>query len=89
MPEATIVHHMQVAMTMILLLSAPVLIIAATVGLVIGLLQAVTQIQDQTLSQSIKIIVVLLVVVFLGPLLVGPFIEHSRQLFDTFPTMTG
>lgn len=44
MTEATIVHHMNVALSLILLLSMPTLLIASVVGLVVGLLQAVTQI---------------------------------------------
>ena len=42
MTEATIVHHMNVALSLILLLSMPTLLIASVVGLVVGLLQAVT-----------------------------------------------
>ena len=88
MTDATIVHHMNVALGLILLLSMPTLLIASVVGLLVGLLQAVTQIQDQTLPLAVKLIAVILSLVFLGPLLVGPLIDHTNQVFTDFPTLT-
>lgn len=88
MTEATIVHHMNVALSLILLLSMPTLLIASVVGLIVGLLQAVTQIQDQTLPLAIKLIAVILCLVFMGPLLVGPLLDHTEQIFTDFPSLT-
>lgn len=88
MTEATIVHHMNVALSLILLLSMPVLLIASVVGLLVGLLQAVTQIQDQTLPLAVKLIAVILSIVLMGPLLVGPLLEHTEQIYREFPTLT-
>lgn len=88
MNEATIVHHMNIALSLILLLSMPTLLIASVVGLVVGLLQAVTQIQDQTLPLAVKLIAVILSIVLMGPLLVGPLLEHTEQIFRDFPSLT-
>ena len=88
MTEATIVHHMNVALSLILLLSMPILLIATVVGLLVGLLQAVTQIQDQTLPLAVKLIAVILSIVLMGPLLVGPLLEHTEQIYREFPTLT-
>jgi len=88
MTEATIVHHMNVALGLILLLSMPTLLIASVVGLLVGLLQAVTQIQDQTLPLAVKLIAVILSLVFMGPLLVGPLLDHTNQVFADFPSLT-
>ncbi|MGI9436203.1 MAG: type III secretion system export apparatus subunit SctS [Geminicoccaceae bacterium] len=88
MTEATIVHHMNIALTLILLLSMPPLIIASVVGLVVGLLQAVTQIQDQTLPLAVKLIAVILCIVLMGPFFVGPLLEHTEQVFSDFATLT-
>ncbi len=88
MTEATIVHHMNVALGLILLLSMPTLLIASVVGLIVGLLQAVTQIQDQTLPLAVKLIAVILSLVFMGPLLVGPLLDHTNQVFTDFPALT-
>ena len=88
MTEATIVHHMNVALSLILFLSMPPLLIASVVGLVVGLLQAVTQIQDQTLPLAVKLIAVIVSLVLMGPLMIGPLMEHTEQVFRDFPSLT-
>ena len=54
----------------------------------LGILQAVTQIQDQSLPVAVKLLVVIVVLIFAGPLLVQPLVRQSAILFDSFPTMT-
>jgi len=54
---------------LVLLLSAPPLLASMAVGLVVGVVQAATQIQDQTLAFVPKLVVVLVVVAATGPLL--------------------
>ncbi|MHC8326702.1 type III secretion system export apparatus subunit SctS [Pseudomonas sp. LB1P83] len=76
------------ALMTVLLLSAPALGVAIIVGLSVGLLQALTQIQDQTLPQAVKLVAVLLVVVFVGPLLAGQVLELGNQVLDNFPLWT-
>jgi type III secretion protein S len=63
---------------------APILGIAAIVGLVTGLLQAVTQIQDQTFPQIVKMFAVSLVLLFLGFWLSSPLVEFARDIFSSF-----
>ncbi|ALD96382.1 flagellar biosynthetic protein FliQ [Pseudomonas sp. SZ57] len=79
---------MNQALMTVLLLSAPALIVAIVVGLGVGLLQALTQIQDQTLPQVVKLVGVLLVIVFVGPLLAGQVAELGNQVLDNFPLWT-
>lgn len=79
---------MNQALMTVLLLSAPALIAAILVGLGVGLLQALTQIQDQTLPQVVKLVAVLLVIVFVGPLLAGQVAELGSQVLDNFPLWT-
>ena len=57
-------------------------------GLIVGILQAATQIQDQTLPQTVKLLVVVAVLGLLSPLLAGPLIDHARRLFTEFPALT-
>jgi type III secretion protein S len=47
-----------------------------------------TQIQDQTLPQVVKLVAVLLVIVFVGPLLAGQVVELGSQVLDNFPLWT-
>ena len=79
---------MNQALMTVLLLSAPSLAVAIVVGLSVGLLQALTQIQDQTLPQVVKLVGVLLVIVFVGPLLAGQVAELGNQVLDNFTLWT-
>ena len=66
------------ALFLILTLGAPVLITALVVGLVVSVLQAVTQIQEQTLSFVPKIIAVLLSLIIVGPWMMDRLVEFGR-----------
>lgn len=79
---------MNQALMTVLLLSAPALAVAIIVGLGVGLLQALTQIQDQTLPQAVKLVAVLLTIVFVGPLLASQVVELGNQVLDNFPWWT-
>ncbi|MDF0733074.1 flagellar biosynthetic protein FliQ [Pseudomonas entomophila] len=79
---------MKQALMTVLLLSAPALGVAIIVGLSVGLLQALTQIQDQTLPQVVKLVAVLLLIVFVGPLLAGQVVGLGNQVLDNFALWT-
>ncbi|MCG8593577.1 MAG: type III secretion system export apparatus subunit SctS [Kiloniellales bacterium] len=82
MTEATLAHQVNTALVLTLLLSAPPLLIAAVVGLTVGLLQAITQIQDQSLPQVFKIIAILVALIFTGAMLVAPLIEFTDRILQ-------
>lgn len=79
---------MQNALWTVLLLSVPALLAAIVIGFGIGLLQALTQIQDQSLPQSIKVVVVFLVLIMAGPLLADQLINLTNQILDNFAAWT-
>jgi len=62
--------HMGHGIWLILLLSMPAVLLAAGIGLVVGILQAVTQVQEQTISAAPKLVFVFLLVIFGGPFIV-------------------
>jgi type III secretion protein S len=76
---------MKDALMTVLLLSAPALLVAIVVGFGVGLVQALTQIQDQTLPQLVAVMLVLLV---LGPLLGMKVVDLAGQMLDNFPAWT-
>lgn len=76
---------MQNALWTVLLVSAPALLVAILVGFGVGLLQALTQIQDQTLPQAVKLVAVLLVLIIAGPLLAGLVVNITDQVLNNFP----
>lgn len=61
-----LLDHVQRGIVNVLLLSMPVVLTAASIGLVVGILQAVTQVQEQTISAAPKILAVFLVLMLLG-----------------------
>lgn len=75
---------MENALWTVLLISSPALLIAIVIGFGVGLLQALTQIQDQTLPQAVKLIAVLVVLIVMGPLLAGQIVNLTNQLLDNF-----
>jgi type III secretion protein S len=81
-PLATYVQN---TLTLVLVLSAPALVIAIAIGFLIGLFQAVTQIQDQALPQACKIIAVLVSIALIGRMMSSTLIEHTNQVFDDLP----
>lgn len=79
---------MKDALMTVLLLSAPALLVAIVVGFGVGLVQALTQIQDQTLPQAIKLVAVMLVLLVLGPLLASQVVNLAGQMLNNFPAWT-
>ncbi|MGL4635508.1 MAG: EscS/YscS/HrcS family type III secretion system export apparatus protein [Beijerinckiaceae bacterium] len=73
----------QGAMAM-LVFAGPVLAVAAIVGLCMGVLQAVTQIQDQTFPQIAKAVAVTAVLLLMGFWLSEPLVAFTRDLFMNF-----
>ena len=73
------------AIMLTLLVGAPVLIVAIAVGLVISILQAITQIQDQTLSFVPKIVAMLLALIYVLPWIMDQMIQYSVELFRDIP----
>lgn len=76
---------MQVA----LYLAGPLLLAALTLGLLVSLFQAATQINEMTLSFIPKILGVLAVLAIGGPYLMQVIVEFTRSLFENIPYMIG
>lgn len=66
------------------LLAGIPLFVATVCGLVVSSLQAVTQIQDQTLNQTIKIAAIVVTLLAFGDALVAPLMTGSERLFASF-----
>lgn len=88
MGEADLSSFISGSLGLFTLLALPPLIVAVAVGLVVGILQAATQIQDQTLPQTFKLMAVVLVFAIMMPLVVGPVTTYTIEIFDAFPSMT-
>ena len=73
------------AIMVMLLTSAPVLATGLVVGLLVGFLQAITQIQEHAISFVPKILAVVLVVSFMLPWLINQLVQYSRDLISGIP----
>ncbi|MCL4496744.1 MAG: flagellar biosynthesis protein FliQ [Deltaproteobacteria bacterium] len=69
----------------VLYLSAPPLIASLAIGITISVFQAVTQLQDQTLTFVPKIIVVIIVLLIFGPWMLSILVDFTRVIFIHFP----
>ena len=78
--EDAIVDLLRQMLWMSIVLSAPVLLTALVVGLIIGLLQAVTSIQEQTLSFVPKIVAIGVIVAITGSWMIGKLVAYSAGL---------
>jgi flagellar biosynthetic protein FliQ len=72
---------------LVLLVSAPPLLASLAVGLVVGVLQAATQIQDQTLVFVPKLVTVVLVLIALGPLLGAQLLRFTQAVLLAIPAL--
>jgi flagellar biosynthetic protein FliQ len=71
------------------MLAAPLLLVALVTGLVIGMLQAATQINEQTLSFIPKLLVISLTLFAAGPWMLRVLIDFTRDLYASIPSMVG
>lgn len=77
----TVISVIQESVTMILLISAPMLLIGLLVGLLVSVFQATTQIQEATLAFVPKIVAVLLSIVIFGPWMISSLVNYTEELF--------
>ncbi|OZI17567.1 EscS/YscS/HrcS family type III secretion system export apparatus protein [Bordetella genomosp. 7] len=88
MSDSLIISLMNEALLTVLLLSAPALLVAIVIGFGVGLLQALTQIQDQTLPQAVKLVAVLVLLIVAVPLLAGQVSGLADRVLDGFAVWT-
>jgi flagellar biosynthetic protein FliQ len=81
MSEAAFIDFLQGAVWLVLLLSAPLLLVNLIVGVGISIFQAVTQIQEATVTFVPKLLASFLVLVLVGPWMTQMLINYSNQIF--------
>lgn len=75
------------ALWLVLVLSAPPIIVAAISGLIVAIVQAATQIQEQTLQYTVKFFAIVLTLFVTSALLGGSLYRYSDRIFTDFPAM--
>ncbi|TAJ52412.1 MAG: flagellar biosynthesis protein FliQ [Nevskiaceae bacterium] len=77
------------ALLLTLSLAAPLLLTSLAVGVLVGLFQAATQINEMTLSFIPKLMAMAVVVVIAGPWMLQTLSEYTRRLFESIPGLIG
>jgi flagellar biosynthetic protein FliQ len=86
MDKDTVVSLGTQAMELALKIGLPLLLAGLVVGLVISVFQAVTQIQEQTLTFIPKILVTVAVIVIAGPWMLDQLLVYTTELWQSIPT---
>jgi flagellar biosynthetic protein FliQ len=77
------------ALSLTMKVALPLLLAGLTVGLVVSVIQAVTQIQEQTLTFIPKILALGLVLMIAGPWMLGQLLTYTENLWSGIPGMIG
>jgi len=79
----------RLAMETTLMVSAPLLIVALVIGLIVSIFQAATQINEATLSFIPKLLGILLMLLIAGPWMLSVLVTYMRVMFSNFPLLMG
>lgn len=77
------------AIEITLMLSAPMLLVALLVGLVVSIFQAATQINETTLSFIPKLIGIFVAMIVAGPWMLALMVDYMREVLTSIPAMAG
>jgi flagellar biosynthetic protein FliQ len=89
MTPETVMTMGRTAMEITLMVSAPLLLVALVIGLVVSIFQAATQINEATLSFIPKLVGVFLALIIAGPWMLSVMLDYMRQVFTGIPGMVG
>jgi flagellar biosynthetic protein FliQ len=89
MNQDVVVNLAMQAMQLALKVGGPILVVGLVIGLVISIFQAVTQIQEQTLSFIPKIVGLAVVIIVAGPWMLGQMLTYTEELWSSIPSMVG
>ena len=89
MDQDTVVTLATQAMTLALEIAGPMLLVGLVIGLVVSIFQAVTSIQEQTLSFIPKIVGLAALIVILGPWMLDQLVTYAQNLYMSIPQLIG
>jgi flagellar biosynthesis protein FliQ len=89
MTPETVLTIASESLTLTALLAAPLLLVTLITGVLVGVLQAATQINEMTLSFIPKLIALVLTLLLMGPWMLQLITGYTRTLFTNIPGMLG
>lgn len=87
MPTATLIDYSYQALVLVAMLTLPAVLTAAAVGLLVGFLQAVTQVNDQSIAQAAKLLATVVVLLLTLRWVGHEMVTFAQQLFRNFPAL--
>ncbi len=85
MNSSGIIHLASQALVLMAELAGPVLVVSLAVGLIVALFQAVTSIQEFTLTFLPKVVAIAVVLMVLGNWMIGQAVNYTEQLYHSIP----
>jgi len=89
MNQDVVINIAMQAMQLAFKVSMPLLLSGLVIGLVVSVFQAVTQIQEQTLTFIPKIVGMAVVLVVGGPWMLSQVVAYTEQLYSSIPSLVG
>lgn len=89
MNQDTVVSLATQAMTLAVEIAGPMMLVGLIIGLVVSIFQAVTSIQEQSLSFIPKIIGLAALIVILGPWMLDQLVSYAQNLYLSIPQLIG
>jgi len=89
MDQDTVINLASQAMSLAFKVAGPLLLGAMVVGLLVSIFQAVTQIQEQSLTLIPKIAVIAVIAVVLGPWMLDQMVAYTTNLYTAIPSLVG
>ncbi|GAB2877159.1 flagellar biosynthesis protein FliQ [Microvirgula curvata] len=89
MTPEMVINLVQNALFILIIVAAPILLVALGVGLLVSVFQAATQINEMTLTFIPKLLAMFLVLVLAGPWMLRTLIEYTTRLLASIPSMIG
>ena len=87
MTDAAVISLAQDALTTTLLVAAPILVVSLAIGMLVSVFQAMTQINEVTLTFVPKIFGVFAVCAIVGPWMIGTMVNYTSRLLATLPEL--
>jgi len=87
MTTEAIIRILREGLFLVLLLSAIPMLASMLTGLVVSVMQAATQMQEQTLSYVPKLVAVFLSIAILGPWMIAQMVRFTQTLFNAIPSI--
>ena len=82
--ESAAIDYAMKALYLVLMLSMPPIIVASLIGILLSLIQAITQLQEQTLTFGVKLLAVVLTLFIMGGWLSSEILRYADDIFSRF-----